>query len=480
MGALLTAIWMPEAGGLYLVPTGFLLLIGSALAVSGWRRRHTLLSPMVLGGVMIAWGFGLSPYVTALRGYQPTYSWVTSPLIYAMSPVGWLHLVGVVVGLMASRTIWRRRTSGRVVRQVTPITWSYNRTALLIMTVLTATLLVVAISRVGVRTFFSPAQSGQDTTLMAGMGVLLWIGSSVFLILALWIFLAMRAGNANPKTAALLIMVLLFMVVRLLFGGLHGSRAATVWAVVWFLLLFDVIVRPVNWLEWGLVAIGGLCFTYVYGLYKSVGAEVTEALSDVAIRSSISQVYNRSMEDVFLGDLSRAGVHALLWQRLSERNVAPLGYGRTYLAAISLALPRGLLWERPPTKSVVGAAVESDLPIRAARELPGTRQYGISGEAALNFGPLGFLLGAMIFVMLTLWLGNRDEFGTVMGGGANLLTTRLLSTLLPSVMLSDIDNWAVLLVRLSPVLFIIPFAIRRKTRSTGPTAPFPTVGMDVS
>src|SRR5690606_2039324 len=115
----------------------------------------------------------------------------------------------------------------------------------------------------------------------------------------------------------------------------------------------DAIVRPVRRREWVAILCGGMVFTYAYGFYKSVGTDARTALLNQAARSGFAEQYNRSGEDVLLGDLSRAAVHAHLWERLHDRQTAPLGLGRTYLATATLWLPDAMDSEGWPSKSVV-------------------------------------------------------------------------------------------------------------------------------
>jgi hypothetical protein len=206
----------------------------------------------------------------------------------------------------------------------------------------------------------------------------------------------------------------------------------------------------------------GLVFTYVYGFYKSVGADARIALISRAARTGLAVDYHRSVGDVLLGDLSRASVHAMLWERLDNRQVAGLGWGKTYLAAATLWVPAGVLWDRPPSKSVIGAAIEDDVTIASARALPNSRQYGISGEAALNIGIVGFAVGAMVFVLLVGALQRWERAAVARRSPATMLTVRLLATLLLSVMLSDMDNWVVLAVKVTPVLLVIQFAVSER------------------
>jgi hypothetical protein len=456
------ALVRPPAAGAYLFPCMMLTLIGLLLARQGWDRRRTLLTPHVLGGVLIAWAFGVSPVLVAAFDHRPAYAWVGQPLTDALAPVGWLHLMGVVLGLGVTVLCWPTVLSRgpTVVPPVRATAWRYARRPLVSGVVLASGLLVFVITRVGPTDFFAPMQTGQDVTFMAGLGLPLWLGESVFLMVMLWICLRFRRLDSRVGTVGLLMLCGLFLAVKLLFGGLHGSRAATVWATFWFLLMFDAIVRPVNRREWSAIICGGMLFTYAYGFYKSVGADASAALLDQMARSGFADQYNRSVEDVVLGDLSRAPVHALLWERLGDRQVAPLGLGRTYLAAATLWLPSGLQSTNLPSKSIVGAAIESDVPISSARALPGTRQYGISGEASLNFGPAGFLLGAAGFVILVGLLDRRETTAFRTGSGADLLSVRLLATLLVSLMLSDADNLLILVIRLLPVLLLVRVAIQ--------------------
>jgi hypothetical protein len=473
-GVVLLAIVRPEAAGWYLVPSTSLFLIGVAMIIEGWRRRRSVLTPLVVGGLMIAWNLGLSPILVAALDHRPAFAWIGSPLRDALAPVGAFHLLGVLLGFGIIHLVWRPTALwGKAV--ATPIIhepWQYRRRPFLLVTAVTAAMMLYVIARVGPAEFFSPMMGAQDVTFMAGLGLPLWLGESVFLVIALWLLLAARKRGMRIGLVGLVTICGMFLVAKLAFGGLHGSRSATIWAMLWLLLLFDSIVRPVRRSEWVAIAVGGFLFTYAYGFYKSLGAEAGAALLDQAVRTGLAEDFNRTGEDVVLGDLSRAAVHGLLWERLITRDAAELGNGRTYLAALTLWLPSGLLADPLPSKSVVGSAIENNLTISSARQVPATRQYGISGEAALNFGVIGFIIGPLLYVLAVGILQRRESLSLARGSPQGLLISRLLATLMVSVMLSDLDNWIVLLVRLSPLLAVVWMGVQEPARARSPS-PFP-------
>jgi hypothetical protein len=470
----LLAIVRPEAAGWYLLPSTSLFLIGVAMMIEGWRRRRSVLTPLVVGGLMIAWNFGLSPVLVAALDHRPAFAWIASPLRDALAPVGAFHLLGVLLGFGVIHLVWRPTALwGKAI--ATPIIhepWQYSRRPFLFVTAITAAMMLYVIARVGPAEFFSPMMGAQDVTFMAGLGLPLWLGESVFLVIALWLLLAARKRGMRIGLVGLVTICGMFLVAKLAFGGLHGSRSATIWAMLWLLLLFDSIVRPVRRSEWVAIAVGGFLFTYAYGFYKSLGAEAGAALLDQAVRTGLAEDFNRTGEDVVLGDLSRAAVHGLLWERLITRDAAELGNGRTYLAALTLWLPSGLLADPLPSKSVVGSAIENNLTISSARQVPATRQYGISGEAALNFGVIGFIIGPLLYVLAVGILQRRESLSLARGSPQGLLISRLLATLMVSVMLSDLDNWIVLLVRLSPLLAVVWMGVQEPARARSPS-PFP-------
>ncbi|NJR59167.1 MAG: hypothetical protein HC769_10125 [Cyanobacteria bacterium CRU_2_1] len=80
----------------------------------------------------------------------------------------------------------------------------------------------------------------------AGMGILFLI-SETFPVLAMIGFAVYSRKHKSLRTPLVLIIVLvIFLVLKLLFGGLRGSRSLTVWAVFWAVGIIHFWIRPIS------------------------------------------------------------------------------------------------------------------------------------------------------------------------------------------------------------------------------------------
>jgi len=238
-----------------------------------------------------------------------------------------------------------------------------------------------------------------------GMGVL-FIVSESFPILAMMGFAVCTQRNKRLRTLPVLLLILTaFLVLQMLFGGLRGSRANTIWALFWALGIIHFWLRPVSKKEiaFGLVFI--LFFMYIYGFFKAGGLEgVQTALEGQEARTSLEQKSGRTWQGLLLGDLGRTDIQAYLLYRLMRQNSDyEYAWGRTYIAGLSIMIPGAILPNKPDNKSREGTEAEFG---KGSYQPPdiwvSSKVYGLAGEAMLNFSPLavpfafivlGFLVG---------------------------------------------------------------------------------------
>src|SRR5260370_19627312 len=119
-------------------------------------------------------------------------------------------------------------------------------------------------------------------------------------------------GGVEPSWLTVVVVLILFLAMKLAFGGLRGSRSNTVWGVVWAVGIIHLLVRRIPRL---VVMIGlglMLLFMYVYGFYKADGIRGLESALDPTSRSHLQRDTGRTFNMVLLGDLARADIEAYI------------------------------------------------------------------------------------------------------------------------------------------------------------------------
>src|SRR6185503_4648700 len=97
-----------------------------------------------------------------------------------------------------------------------------------------------------------------------------------------------------------------------------------------------------------------IVFMYVYGLYKGSGRGVIDILQGQAVITELAEKTRRPIESTLLGDLARSDVQALLLYRSVTPSDAEFAWGRTYLGAAALLVPRFIWPDRIADKIEVG------------------------------------------------------------------------------------------------------------------------------
>lgn len=240
--------------------------------------------------------------------------------------------------------------------------------------------------------------------------------------------------------------LLLFLVLKLFFGGLRGSRSNTIWGLFWAAGIVHLWLRPLS----RKVVYAGLAFLvlfmYVYGFYKGAGLEGLSGVRDLAQRAAMEQRTGRTAEGVLLGDLGRADVQAFLLYRLRVHpDEYDLAWGRTYAGDLAILVPRTLWPARPPTKVKEGTELQHGRGTWRLDSWSSSRVYGLAGEAMLNFGPLAVPLA---FATLGAVVGAvRRGYRRWSERDARRLLLPLLINLCFVILASDVDNIVFFLVK---------------------------------
>lgn len=280
----------------------------------------------------------------------------------------------------------------------------------------------------------------EGNALFVGEGWVFMIAEA-FPLLALFAFMVYARDKSWSKNWITLIAVLVgFFILRMLFGGLRGSRSNTIWSMLWAVTLLHVWIRPISrkFIVTGIFVL--VIFVYFYGLYKVAGSAAFAALSDFEAQSALVEQTGRTWEVVVVGDFGRADIQAFILHRLRTPDTDYMySWGRTYIGAVGAVIPRAIWPDRPPAKVKEGTEIQYG----QGSYIPGvsysTRQYGIAGEAMLNFGPA---IVPFTFLILAATLRKVREWYLTWGRSldSRFLMLPLLVNLCFALLVYDSDN----------------------------------------
>lgn len=302
--------------------------------------------------------------------------------------------------------------------------------------------LLVYIRFGGIMSYIASATdlTGVGKEAFSGMGLLFMLSES-FPILAMMGFAAYAHNDKKLQTLPVLLLVLvIFLGLQFLFGGLRGSRSNTIWAMFWAVGIIHLWIRPISKKAIALGLVGLVLFMYFYGFFKAGGLDgVRTAFESEEARVSLEETSGRSWEVLLLQDLGRSDIQSFLLYRLMRSDSDyEYAWGRTYLAATTTLVPSFFLPNKPPNKSKEGTDAQYGMESYVPGRRVSSKVYGLAGEAMLNFGPVAVPL---VFVMLGLvvrhvrrWMLSWHPLDT------RSLFLPMLVNFCFVVLVSDLDN----------------------------------------
>jgi hypothetical protein len=253
-------------------------------------------------------------------------------------------------------------------------------------------------------------------------------------------------------------MALAFFVTKMIFGGLRGSRSNTVWALFWLCGAIHLWIKPIPRKAMVVGAAFLIGFMYLYGFYKQRGVEAFHLYSSPGDMEATADRTGRTLDTTLLADLARSEIQAYMLYRTVSVADYDYAYGRTYLSAATVLIPKNIRPDWLPTKVEKGTEALHG----SGSYLSGFRQasqvYGLAGEAILNFTiagvPFAFIvLGFAVAKTRSLLLLSRDD--------VRRLLVPLILILCILVLNSDLDNIIVyLLTAVLPAYAVLKMSVR--------------------
>jgi hypothetical protein len=408
--SLLAFASVPQASHWFLLPVMLCGLLTGLDAADWLRGKLDVYDPVGILGLFGVHFFFLAPLLHVAWDY---WMWdVIAPLDWRpwLGAMAALNVGGLLVYRVVRTWFWRKQAGvgpSGTVRVVEP-----SRMApLLALALLGTALLQFWIYRQfgGVRGFVFAFEDMAGR--FQGMGWLFSFSESFPILAFIAYVLLLRWRGERPSWTVLAIAIAGFFVVKMVFGGLRGSRSNTIWGLFWVIGIVHIWVRrvPKSMIYVGLVLMVG--FMYFYGFYKTFGLEGLGAIESQETRLLMESRGGRTVESAILMDLGRADVQAFLLHQITSPDTNyRFAWGRTYLGSAALIVPRFVWPDRPATKVREGTNAlygEGTFESGGRYGHASTRVYGLAGEALLNFGIWGIAPAFAALGIFVAWVRRR-------------------------------------------------------------------------
>lgn len=438
----------PEPFEWFLLPILLCGCLSGVDMVAYVRGQLDTFDPLGILGFFAYYFFFVAPLLTLLSGYHSKFL----PLVSNFTDwIGWMALINAsgLLLYMVSRRMFpvREPVTAWVVRAPSFFT------AISVALPLTFALQMFVFVKFGGVSGFMEAFSDRQAAMFSGMGYIFLVAETFPVFLAIAFLVWKRDFLQRSPWAFLVALTLVYFVMKLLFGGLRGSRTITVFGLFWIVGAIHVWIRPVP--RKFLVFAAGLVivFMYLYGFYKDVGVGAFDAVHDVSKIDRLEDNSGRTIYAVLLGDLGRTEIQATLLSRVVTADDYQYSFGKTYLQAFAFMIPKSLWPDRPEGKVTAGTEAlfghgSYDPVFRRA-----TYIYGLAGEAMLNFPPV---FAPLAFVALAFIVSKLRSFMLADRRDLRLLLVPVFCYGSVLLLGSDLDNvlFASLSIAIAPLILI--------------------------
>lgn len=253
-----------------------------------------------------------------------------------------------------------------------------------------------------VRTFTERQDAGAaEFDPFEGLGVPMILADSFKIMLSIAL---VHLFQDKPYARSMLFFVAMMgflFVVFLLFGGLRGSRSATLFSLFCAAGLYHLKIRRLGLKVLALSLALSVGFMGAYYWYKTLGLEGFSASTGASARATLSDKRGSVGQYVVARDLGRMDVQVLALRDVNTDAGPGYALGRTYLASVFSIVPRSVV----PFKPDQITREKTELIRGRGSYMPGeprqtTLVLGQFGEAFVNFSYPGVLLFYLLLGVL--------------------------------------------------------------------------------
>jgi hypothetical protein len=439
----------------FVIPVLFCGILITIDAVNWFRGRVDSFDPVGVLGLLgfhffflapllhVLWDQWLPPYITPPSDWREWLGWM-----------GVLNALGLIFYCVTRNVVLKYEPAPS-----TKVFWYINRRRFFI--IVSFALLIMGCVQIwfytrygGILKYIGLVEERAVIDAFQGMGWAFMISDS-FPILVLMAFAVIGEKEKLSRLRIVFVVFLVtFFVLRIIFGGLAGSRGNMIWGLFWAAGIVHFWIRPISRKIILLGCVFLILFMYFYGFYKAVGVDVSRAFESKESHAEMAEETGRTVKYLLLNDLGRSEIQAFVLYRLSgtESEYEYAG-GRTYLGTLALFIHRSIWPDRPPTKLKEGTDILYGTGTYLSGRQTTSAVFGLSGEAMLNFGPLAV---PFVFLIFGFAIGYvRRLMFSLDSADSRLLILPFLISLCLVMLVADSDNVMFFLVKNAA----IPFAI---------------------
>ncbi|WP_373893846.1 hypothetical protein [Virgibacillus sp. CBA3643] len=447
----------------YLIPLFITLIILCFDAVSVFNKGKDLFRPKPILAL-----FGINFFVIAPIIYINDDSLKINTIHHISNWELWIgmiaiiNLLGIIVYEISYRIISRKKYTKKL-KHVWHIDstklYRYGTVLLVICFILQA---YTYISAGGISSFVDSYAERAGT--FENSGWIFMISESFPIILILMICIYLKEKGIKLKSWQVIIILILFFLIRLYFGGLRGSRSNVIWGMLWASGIINYTLYKFKRKDLILGIIFIIIFTFSYGFYKADSQDFLEVVRGTESVESLVDNSDESINHMLVGDLSRVHIQALVLNGISNDLDYKYAYGETYLSSLNILIPDSLEIINFRNKTHFGAQI---LMGTSHVELTGdgtTRIFGLVGESMLNFGLL-FVLPVYILLAWIVHLIEKSRQTWIVNQDGRLFIYPMLVVSCLLILVQDSDNLIFTLVKNLSIPLVLLFMVSIKRRN---------------
>lgn len=345
----------------------------------------------------------------------------------------WLYFVGIFFFYLGSKLSFRSEYNAQ------SINIDLNKKKLIVVSILFLIITLVSQAYVfykfgGFISYLTRWSESRDE--FAGMGVWYMLAEPFPVILLLFIILLIDKSRLNKNIFNIVIIFSIFFALKLIFGGLRGSRSNTIWGIFWFAGIVHIYLfrlRKIHILA-GVLFLA--TFMSVYTIYKTYG--IDSFSGDYTIEDT-NRFENNPLIEIYLGDFSRGTINTYQISQIEDLSSYEYKYGQTYISSIIKVIPPLKELYYGHSKNSAGAEIVSNIKVSPTQDdIHNSRVFGLYGEAILNFGIFIGLISFFIFGVIATTLDNLSR--KYLSRNIYVLVIPFVSNIAFTLLLSDSDN----------------------------------------
>ncbi|MBV2132974.1 hypothetical protein KRX52_09185 [Pseudomonas sp. MAP12] len=417
----------------------------------------SIFHPAPLVALIMIWSLAISPLASIVWGkyilYVPKNIEWEPWLIYT----SWVYTACTIALLTGISLTWNEKSD--------PLpAWEVNRSTLPIisLTFLAITLLIQAyifMSFGGIYGYL--VQWTEQKESFKGLGSTFMLAEAFPILLLISFVLFTDREKVREKIGLIYALLIIFFLLKLLFGGFRGSRSNTIWGIFWAAGIIHLVYFKLKLRHYLIGLAFLLSFMVSYAVYKSFGVE---AFSGEYTVEDSGRFDGNPVAGILLEDFSRSTVHAYTLHEYFDSDSYNVKLGATYLNSLFKMLP----WMDnpfPDSKNTAGAELfygRTIDPVLSYGRIRNSRVFGLYGEGLLNFGPA---LPILLFIGAGVLIGKINNFCLrLQAEDPRTLLIPFIANGCLVLILSDSDNLVFFIMKNGFMAFLMIFLISMRPK----------------